>query len=251
MEYLKTLNSESETHWNELFEQTFSKKLQSGNYEWSDFAILEKSHTVFYLHDFPLQRNRYVSENFERVTGYPRQRCLEESYFMMKIIHPEDLNQMYSLSKLAFDYLDTLSKKRKKDCILRFNYRIVKPTGAISWLMDQLTIVEFDNDGKPKTAAGSIVEISHLKPKEIYCLVETTDGCVHQIQEAGKVDISFSKREVELLQLIDKGLSSKEIASFLKISINTVHNHRRNMMQRFRTHNMIEVLKIAKESGRM
>ncbi len=39
-------------------------------------------------------------------------------------------------------------------------------------------------------------------------------------------------REIEILDFIAKGLSSKEIAARLFISANTVANHRRNMLRK-------------------
>jgi DNA-binding CsgD family transcriptional regulator len=42
----------------------------------------------------------------------------------------------------------------------------------------------------------------------------------------------LSKRELEVLRLLSKGLSSKEIALELSLSIHTVKNHRKNMLRK-------------------
>lgn len=56
---------------------------------------------------------------------------------------------------------------------------------------------------------------------------------------------SFSQREIEVLQLIKEGFSSKQIADTLCISINTVRNHRSNLFKKTSAKNMIELLNYA------
>lgn len=43
----------------------------------------------------------------------------------------------------------------------------------------------------------------------------------------------LSEREKEILRCIRKGLSSKEIAATLYISVNTVNRHRQNILENF------------------
>jgi DNA-binding NarL/FixJ family response regulator len=57
----------------------------------------------------------------------------------------------------------------------------------------------------------------------------------------------LSKKEKGVLQLIIDGLSSREIAEKLELSIRTVDNHRANMMKRFGAKNSVELVKMAME----
>ena len=54
--------------------------------------------------------------------------------------------------------------------------------------------------------------------------------------------ISFSERELEVLELVCKGLSTKEIADKLFISSRTVEKHRANLMVKTDAKNIIEVI---------
>ena len=56
---------------------------------------------------------------------------------------------------------------------------------------------------------------------------------------------NLSKREVEVLQLIAQGLSNKEIAAKLFLSIRTVDAHRYNIMQKMSVKNTAEMIKTA------
>ncbi|HEB62552.1 MAG TPA: response regulator transcription factor [Bacteroidetes bacterium] len=52
----------------------------------------------------------------------------------------------------------------------------------------------------------------------------------------------FTKRELEVLKLITKGMSSKEIASKLYISKRTVDGHKANMINKTGSNNVIDLL---------
>lgn len=208
--------------------------------------MFSKAATVFYIHDFSKQVNRYISGDFESLVGYPRERSLTEAYFILKIIHQEDRNFLFTIVQKAFIYIDSLSSDLKKSCVLKLNYRIIKNNGEIKWISEHITLMEMDKEGKPTMACGFMTDISYLKPGKIHCEINTCDGGVYLISNEDN-NAGFSKRELEVLRLIDKGFSSKEVASNLKISVYTVNNHRRNIMQRFESQNIIEVLSKARK----
>ncbi|HCT71095.1 MAG TPA: hypothetical protein DF409_08760 [Bacteroidales bacterium] len=61
-------------------------------------------------------------------------------------------------------------------------------------------------------------------------------------EKAAEDVISFSDREIEVLGLVCKGLSTKEIADKLFISSRTVEKHRANLMTKTDAKNIIEVI---------
>lgn len=60
---------------------------------------------------------------------------------------------------------------------------------------------------------------------------------------------SLTEREQEILQLIAGGLTSRQIADKLIISINTVERHRSNIMTKLDLHNKAELVKYAFQKG--
>jgi two-component system, NarL family, response regulator DegU len=58
-------------------------------------------------------------------------------------------------------------------------------------------------------------------------------------------DSGLSKRELEVLQFIVTGMSNKEIAAQLYLSIRTVDAHRYNIMQKLHVKNTAEMIKAA------
>lgn len=106
-------------------------------------------------------------------------------------------------------------------------------------------ITELTDEGRIYKSGGYIIDITSTQPSCIRAQVGTVSGNIILISTDQPV--FFSKREIEILELINEGLSSKQIASKLSISVNTVNNHRSNMMHRNEVRNMIEVLRVARE----
>ncbi|AVX21057.1 MULTISPECIES: response regulator transcription factor [Carboxydocella] len=60
---------------------------------------------------------------------------------------------------------------------------------------------------------------------------------------------SLSRREIEVLSLLAKGYTDKEIAGFLIISEKTVRNHIRNIKQKLRAKNRTQLVLLALQNG--
>ena len=59
----------------------------------------------------------------------------------------------------------------------------------------------------------------------------------------------LTNREVEILQLIGKGYSTKELASLLHLSQHTIYTHRKNMMKKFGVSSSTDMILAAVNSG--
>ncbi|SHH93787.1 DNA-binding response regulator, NarL/FixJ family, contains REC and HTH domains [Chryseolinea serpens] len=60
-------------------------------------------------------------------------------------------------------------------------------------------------------------------------------------------DIRLTAREIEIVKLIDDGLTSQQMADKLFISPRTVETHRANLMKKFAVKNSIELVKKARQ----
>ena len=59
----------------------------------------------------------------------------------------------------------------------------------------------------------------------------------------------FSKREVEILLLLNEGMKSQEISKKLFISVNTVYNHRAHLLKKSNAKNTTQLLSFARDKG--
>ena len=98
--------------------------------------------------------------------------------------------------------------------------------------------IEFNAQNNPTVLMMSFQEVSHLVKGEDYCIrgifgEDDKKIFVYYSKEDRTIDSEIiSEREREVLQYISQGLDTKQIAGELKISTNTVDNHRRNMLAR-------------------
>ncbi len=94
--------------------------------------------------------------------------------------------------------------------------------------------------------------INRVLDGHVYLSKGANDKILQQLRE---LDINphqlpmLTRREKEILSLLDKGLSSQEIASQLSLSIHTIDTHRKNMLQKLNVHNTPALLKAASKLG--
>lgn len=70
-----------------------------------------------------------------------------------------------------------------------------------------------------------------------------------QRKSISKENIPLSTRELELLQLVAKGLSNKEISKMLFISENTVKSHLKNILSKLHLENRVQLTSYAFKQG--
>ncbi len=76
-------------------------------------------------------------------------------------------------------------------------------------------------------------------------IVDSSDGTIHAYHFEDRRGHLLSEREKEVLRLIKEGQLSKEIASRLGLSINTVNRHRQNILEKLAVNNSMEAVNAA------
>jgi len=82
-----------------------------------------------------------------------------------------------------------------------------------------------------------------------FALLEERGVASRRRREAAGRAASLSTRELEVLRHLLAGLSNKDIARSLNISLRTVEMHRSNMMDRLGASSLAEALKLALDAG--
>ena len=88
---------------------------------------------------------------------------------------------------------------------------------------------------------------TYLCPDVAHAVVTNYTGRGKVKQPAGYADLG--EREREVLQLLAEGMTSKEIADSLCISVKTVEAHRRNITDKLKIHGVAELTKYAVRAG--
>ncbi|MFY7910721.1 MAG: response regulator transcription factor [Emticicia sp.] len=108
---------------------------------------------------------------------------------------------------------------------------------CMRWFLN-IVPIEFNEQKNPTLIMMSIQDITHLVKGDDYCIRGVFGDENKKIyvyysnEEKTLTNEIVSEREREVLQHISQGLDTRQIAKELKISHNTVDNHRRNMLAR-------------------
>jgi DNA-binding NarL/FixJ family response regulator len=115
--------------------------------------------------------------------------------------------------------------------------------GASGYLLKSAGLAEF-LDAVARTAAGDTVFTPGLAG---LVLGEFRRLAVEPVDDAGAPKLT--ERETEVLRLVAKGLSYRQIAERLVLSHRTVQNHVQNTLGKLQLHNRVELTRYAIERG--
>lgn len=187
---------------------------------------------------------RYVSPNAPGVFGLDKnylQKHNVKKFF--NHIHDADQQDLFDCLDFAQNFLEIIPPEEHSDYRCIYHYRFRKSNNQYIYLHDEKATLNVNESGNlyysllrdvtsEKSFQGVKVELfrqdqSLIKIAEHKPSVERT---------------ALTKREGELVGLIKQGLSTKEIAWYLKISHNTVRNIKSRMFEKYNVNNTVELL---------
>jgi DNA-binding NarL/FixJ family response regulator len=104
-------------------------------------------------------------------------------------------------------------------------------------------------DAVARTAAGEAVFTAGLAGLVLGEYRRMAGGVPAGSPSGGPAGPELTERETEILRLVAKGLSSRQIAERLVLSPRTVQNHTQNTLTKLQLHNRVELTRYAIERG--
>lgn len=214
----------------------------------------------YQVYSFSTSSNIFLSKSIEKITGYTVEEGLAGMPFLQKTMPPEDGPKVLAICQAVFGtYLMSLSAQQVAGLKFRAHTRLQRKDGKIIWIRHEGCYFGLDENDRPSFFAGFLLDVTDQVSNYTTSIdnlfaffLEFSNGRTLRIgldSTGGMQTCYFTKRELEIIQYAYQGLSSKLIASELNISINTVNNHKSNIMNRLGASNMIETIAIAKEKG--
>jgi DNA-binding CsgD family transcriptional regulator len=217
---------------------------------------------VPFLLDYTTKKYIHVGEGSFHVFGYTAKWFLEsgvEKY--LGIWHPDDyqvINTKVFPDNISF--IASISEEDVSNYIVTYNYRMKNPLDKYLMILQRFSFIP--GTGKqPAGLVGIAIDISHYKTDNtivhtIEKIVRTKNGNItdlvfkkiHPVYDT-PTPTQLTRREVEILQFLSKGMSSKQIAAQMSISLNTVSNHRKNMLAKTESKTSSELIKYALKHG--
>lgn len=203
----------------------------------------------YFLMNFVDMKIDYVSNSVFEVLGIDK-----ESVSVNKLLalwHPIDLNKMSSKEELVFRFLyefiptsDLLHYK------VSYLNRLKSQEGTYKKILHQSTAISLSGDNKVERTFCVETDLDHLKiPMSDTITFLGMNGRpsfysddIKTIKPLRQKLFNLSAREIQILSLTSKGLSSKLIAAELNISLHTVSTHKKNILNKSNSNNMTHLI---------
>jgi len=103
---------------------------------------------------------------------------------------------------------------------------------------------------KQESADKIVTAIRRIMSGDIYVSNRVADQVLHQLvngsgDPSGSPVDRLSDRELEVIQLIGRGLSTREIASSLNLSVKTIESHRAHIKEKLNLRNATELVQFS------
>ena len=194
----------------------------------------------------------FISKNFSKVFGFHQETLFTNKQVQLrKRIHPDDyIINVAAIKTRAFLLEEPIDKR--KDYKFTQELRMLNDRDEWVRMIVQSNNIELDAKGNLWLNI-CICDLSPIQDPDAIgkaVLWDTRTGDVVFTMEGHKqTDVPITNREREVLKLISTGMRSKEIADKLFISINTVNNHRKKLLEKMKVSNSSEAVKLAAKLG--
>ncbi|MDU1890401.1 MAG: LuxR C-terminal-related transcriptional regulator [Dysgonomonas sp.] len=194
----------------------------------------------------------YLSPNFGDFFGYKLEE-LESSHdsdFLERRIHPDDLQILGSMQIRLLNYICSLPEDEQKSYKHIFEFRVLGKNNEYIRIISQHQILDTSPKGNPILLG--VVDISPDQTKDTgirFTLMNFKTGEIIPFDINDNTENNLTKREMEILKLINDGMYSKEISGKLFISIHTVNRHRQNILEKMNVNNVQEAINYTRRLG--
>jgi DNA-binding CsgD family transcriptional regulator len=236
-------------------------------FEVDDADYLEFEKKVYFLERLSEVENSSVSvlDLYQKKYIFMRSRYLDpfddplidhdphDPFYYGQFIHPDDQFIVMDSYIKTFEFFLNLPEEERKDYKMILNFRQRDKYGKYLNIILQLVVLELDKKGN----IWLILILDDLLPDKIsfegvnrrLIHIKTGKICLFKDELEPNKKTILSTREVEVLGLVSKGFASKEIADKLFLSINTVNNHRQNILEKVKAVNTTEAVTYARNLG--
>jgi DNA-binding CsgD family transcriptional regulator len=214
---------------------------------------------VFYIIDYTRSQYICLTNNVDFITGYDTREFLQGeggAGRMVEILQRDDYriyNQNVFSCNAAF-LKKTIQADHNK-YVFSFNYRFVRKDKQISHVWQSGTYITSAETGLPLYNIGVVLDITAIKRDTLIShtieKVEEHDNRKYKtLVESNffypyEEDTVLTRQEKNVVGYLADGFSSKQVADKLKISGNTIANHRQNMLRKTNTKNVAELVAFA------
>ncbi|MFL5753123.1 MAG: LuxR C-terminal-related transcriptional regulator [Bacteroidia bacterium] len=213
----------------------------------------------FYVIDFFDMGISNISAGFKEAHGMEPDQ-VRNINDILALVHPDDMSYVAQAEKKVFDYIyQSIGVEKITRYKESYNFRFKTADGTYQLYNHQSIILTIDENGNFIKSLNIHTSISHITRKNnfkcsligmmgepSYLNLEVFES---QGEAASVSEHSFSKRELEIVKLMVKGMDTKNISDQLNISFDTVKTHRKNILRKSGCKNVAELVATSMSEG--
>jgi DNA-binding CsgD family transcriptional regulator len=209
------------------------------------------------VYNYPEQKYEFMSESVMNIAGVKPEDFTTELgvQVFIDLLKPESLEIM--ISEITSKMLGCCLQHKGQVENLRFSACVEFKTkaGKEGWLLLHNHMLSSDSNGFPILACTTGIEVTAIK-KDSYiyyagslCNENETTILYSKNLTGTKTPVNFSKREIQIIQLLCKGETTKEIADKLCVSFDTIKKQRSNILDKSGAKNTAELINFSTMTG--
>lgn len=214
--------------------------------------MMEANRQFFYIADAMQLSILFTSKGSKQMLGIDPDDL--NFYHFMEVTHPDEIARLNLGRPKIVSMAQDLYTAKEGVRFISADYRMRNTHGVYTNILVQGYLVYTTIPRKTVFFLKLHTNIDWWKKKEFgfhYFLGEDLSYFRYPDEELLNMGMILSKREFEILQLVEQGLSSEQIADKLFLSVNTVHTHRCNMLKKTGKESVSELVFSFKERGLM
>jgi DNA-binding CsgD family transcriptional regulator len=213
-------------------------------------SFLQFSPAIVFIIDYSTMQYLYFNEYAGSITEDYVKGGIE---FSISNNHPEDnkivINQIFPYIR---NFLSEIQPECYKDYKFSFNFRYKNKDGTYQHFIQHSTYIPDKADNlRYNFAIGN--NLPYTDEIKITLTIDKKEKGNYRQISIQTLDITsksiFTKREIEILKLLYKGMSSSSIAELLCLSGHTVNNHRKNMLKKSETSNTTALIRFVQKKN--
>jgi hypothetical protein len=212
--------------------------------------VMEENEQFITMADLSQIKFLFVSKGLRQMIGVEPSE-LNPGHFV-EVTHPDDLSRLGLLRAQTFVVEKEVLETDKGSALVSFTIRLRNPAGEYH---NHLCQAYFFYSPGPYKAVYLLQVISKVDwykmKKQDYHHYKGKDFSLFKYPDEHLLKISpgLSEREMEIIKLIGSGLSSKQIADKIFLSVHTVNTHRSNILEKSGKASVPDVIYGLKEQG--
>jgi len=177
---------------------------------------------------------------------------------ILSLIHPDDISFVIQAEEMVVEKIKQIGIEHQLYLKPSYCFRMKTKKGKYELFHHQAIHTFMDKDNRLFQSINIHTNIQHITVQNPYTVLITgisprRDFLQFTVQPAhdkkSSADPNLTKREIEILILIAKGNSAKEISEMLILSEHTIRSHRKNILKKTESRNSRELIRKAFEWG--